>query len=544
MFEIRPSSVLLNRNLAAAEAANGLTEQQLQNLVTLGGQISILRLSDLREGLESLKRSGRVFDIADLKPRRYALSETAKAEIAQVINKAEERTRVRSRSFLENVLAAKTHTGKLSSACSARCSRNSAISYVQVITSKKTTADIAEQRLLSVALEESLKFEKLPDASAFRYGVNRFFRESTPHFDLIKWNMAQNFYVAKALGIDGTSDLLSSEIFKDTVLYCDTNVLIAGLSPENRHYNSFRELAKSCSTIGMRLKATRLTLDELRGVINTQDSLLRKVIDRIPDDTRPKVRSFLLEAYLSEKEKCDSLSLDVFIDRFQKPLQTLHDSFGVSEVDDEWFDQTLDDSETKKLAIDLSQKYREMRGRPKSESARLHDALLVRYVSRENMNNHKSWVVTLDVTLADWNARKGIQGSKIITLDAFLQWMAPVMPGATEGNRLSRIFAEAIRYQLLPRDIFFQLRDFQVFAEMGIETKQLPADDVEACIREIKQAGPHLDPSKAEDREKMGLVIQRYFADPGTKHKRKIEELQTKSEKFIAGACRGKAKAR
>jgi phytoene dehydrogenase-like protein len=108
--------------------------------------------------------------------------------------------------------------------------------------------------------------------------------------------------------------------------------------------------------------------------------------------------------------------------------------------------------------------------------------------------------------------------------------MAPVMPGATEENRLSRIFAEAIRYQLLPRDIFFQLRDFQVFAEMGIETKQLPADDVEACIREIKQAGPHLDPSKAEDREKMGLVIQRYFADPGTKHKRKIEELQTKSE--------------
>jgi hypothetical protein len=274
---------IIEQNLASAEAANGLTEQQLQNLVTLGGQISILRLSDLREGLESLKRSGRVFDIADLKPRRYGLSETAKAEIAKVINEAEERTRGAIKELFGKCPGGQDAYGQAFLRLLCKVFSELSDLYVQVITSKKTTADIAEQRLLSVALEESLKFEKLPDASAFRYGVNRFFRESTPHFDLIKWNMAQNFYVAKALGIDGTSDLLSSEIFKDTVVYCDTNVLIAGLSPENRHYNSFRELAKSCSTIGMSLKATRLTLDELRGVINTQDSLLRKVIDRIPD---------------------------------------------------------------------------------------------------------------------------------------------------------------------------------------------------------------------------------------------------------------------
>ncbi|MEW6187322.1 MAG: hypothetical protein AB1585_16435 [Thermodesulfobacteriota bacterium] len=118
----------------------------------------------------------------------------------------------------------------------------------------------------------------------------------------------------------------------------------------------------------------------------------------------------------------------------------------------------------------------------------------------------------------------------MITLDAFLQWMAPVTLSSPDEDGLAGIYAEAIRYQLLPRETFFQLRDFQVFADMGIETKQLPSEDVEACLREIKLAGPQHDPSKAEDREKIGQIIQRYFADPGTKYRRILEELQSKSE--------------
>lgn len=521
---------IIEQSLAFVEGANGLTALELQNLVTLGGQFPVLRAADVRQGIDSLKRSGRVLEIKDGRKFRYALAGDAKSEVTQIISEMEERTTA----AINELFGKAPGGGDAYKRAFIRllCDVFSKLSevYVQIITRKKRNADLAEHNVFSAAMEEVLRSEQVPDIGAFRYGVNRFFRESTPQFDQIKWNMAQNFYVAKALGIESSSDLLSSEIFKDASLYCDTNVLIAGLTPENRHHNSFQEMAKSCNTIGMSLKATHSTLDELRGVIDAQGSMLRKVIDKIPDETRPKVRNFLLEAYLAEKETSPDLSIDVFIDRFQTPLQTLRDSFGLAEEDDKWFDEALTKQETRKLAQDLSLQYQKMRGRPKWETAAMHDAVLLLWTARENAEGRKSWVVTLDITLTEWTARKGIGGHNVVTLDAFLQWMTPVTSGSADEDRLAGIFAEAIRYQLLPRETFFQLRDFQVFADMGIETRQLPSEDVEACLREIKLAGPQLDPSKAEDREKICQVIQQYFADPGTKYKRTIQELQAQSE--------------
>lgn len=516
---------IIEQNLAAVQPPNGLTEQQLQNLVMVGGQFRVLRASDVRQGIASLTQSKRVLEITDGKRRRYALSDAAKEEVAHIISDAEGRTNSTISDLFGTAPGGQKRYRRpfLRLLCHV-FSRLSDV-YVQIITLSHASAEIAEHRLLIAALEVVLKAGEIPDQEAFRYGVNRFFRESSPHFDQIKWNMAQNFYVAKALGIDESSDILSIDVFKGAALYCDTNVLIAGLTPENRHHSSFNELSAACKVVGMELKVSHATVEELNAVIIAHASLLRKVYGQIPDETRPKVRNFLLEAFLDERVRSPNLSLDDFVEGFQQPLKTLRDSFGIVEEDDRWFDSALEARETRQLATDLSNLYKERRGRPKPERSAVHDAVLLRWVARENLANRKSWIVTLDTTLAEWNGAN--RESRVITLDAFLQWMNPVALGKGRGDedRLAEIFSEAIRYQLLPRDIFLRLGDFQVFAEMGIETRQLPAADVEACIREIRQAGPQLDPAKAEDRERIGQVIQRYFADPGTKYKQTIHEL-------------------
>ena len=402
--------------------------------------------------------------------------------------------------------------------------------YVQLITVKKSPEGLAENHILSAALDDAIKSEKIHDPAAFKYGVNRFFRESSPLFDEIKWNMAQNFYIAKALGITGSADLLTADIFKGSTLYCDTNVLIAGLSPEGRHYNSLQALSKSCKVFEMNLTAAHPTVEELNIVVTAHAELLSKVIDVIPDGTAIKIRDFLLEAYLAEKNINPSITMDDFIEKYETPLKALTKSFGVVEEDDKWFISAEADPETKQLSKELIKAYETVRHRPKSERAAMHDALLLKWVAYENSDNRKSWFVTLDLTLADWVSRQTKYDFKVITLDALLQWMTPVAYESSDEDKLVEIFAEAIRYQLLPRDTFFLLRDFQVFAEMGIEAKQLPEEDVEACIREIKKTGPNLDPAKAEDREKIGRVIQRYFVDPGTKYKRSIQEMQSRAE--------------
>jgi hypothetical protein len=524
---------IIEQNLASTEIPDGLTEQQLQNMVTLGGQLHILRASDIRQGLIFLKQSDRVREIKDGTKLRYTLSPAAKKEVDQLITETEKITKATIHELFENASGGEEAYGRAFLILLCKVFSTLSQNYVQIITKNQEGADFAGHKMLAVVMDEVLRSEQVPDDNAFRYGVNCFFRESTPRFDHIKWNMTQNYYVAKALGIDPSSNLLSSEIFKDAVLYCDTNILIAALTPENRHHNSFRELANCCKALGMCLKATHATLTELQWVINFHTSTIRKVLDRIPEETRPKVRNFLLEAYLIEKETSPDITLDAFLRHFEMPLQSLRESFGVIEEDDAWFVKSTEDPDTKSLAKSISRQYEEMRGRPKSEYAALHDAQLLLWLVRENIANRKSWVVTLDVTLAAWNARERMEGSKVITLDAFLQWMTPVVSGSADENKLAEIFSYALKYLILPRDVFFRLSDFLIFEEIGIETKQLPADDVEACIREIRKAGPQLDPSKAEDREKIGQVIQRYFADPGTKYKRKIDELQAHSDSLV-----------
>lgn len=523
---------IIEQNLASVNATKGLTEQELQKMVTLGGQLTVLRASDVRDGLDSLRRSNRILEVVDGRKKFFTLSEDVKNEVIHIITEAEEHTKATINELFKNASGGEEAYRKpfLRLLCMV-FSKLSDV-YVQVITMEQTEKEFTEHRLLAAAVDEVLKQESIPDQDAFHYGISRFFKESTPLFDQIKWNMAQNFYVAKALGIDSSADLLSADTFKDASLYCDTNVLIAGLMPENRHHSSILELAHACKSIGMSIKAARVTVDELKQVIAYHASMFQKVKDQIPENTCHKVRDFLLEAYLSEKETAPDLSFDEFIDHFQVPIQTLQASFDLEEVDDKWFLEAFHKPTSKKLAKELIKQYFEIRKRHKSEKAALHDAVLLLWVSHENEENRKSWLVTLDLTLSEWNAGQNTHESKVITLDAFLQWMTPILSGTADEDKLAQIFAEAIRYQLLPRDTFFQLRDFLVFAEMGIEAKQLPAEDVEACIREIRKTGPSLDPTKAEDREKIGQIIQRYFADPGTKFKQTIHELQAKTEKL------------
>jgi hypothetical protein len=517
---------IIEQNLAAADSVEGLTEQELREVLTLRGQSVTLRGHDLLEGLRRLRQSDRIQAQETSGSPRYSLNDDAKNHILQLLQESDRRITTTVAQLFDNAPGGwEQYYQPFVEVLCLVFSKLTDV-YVQVITMKMAASEFLEHRVLFAAIDQVLDDNPTLDESAFRYGTARFFQESTPDFDAIKWNMAQNFYVAKALGVSDGADLLSTEIFSGSSFYFDTNVLIAGLAPGTRHHESFRELSRGCASIGVNLRAARITLSELKNVITAYATLLKQVSNKIPVETQSKVHNFLLESFLHEKALIPELSIDDFINRFGAPIDTLSESFGVSQIDDDWFDQAINQEGIKQLSSSLSAKYKMLRGKPKSPSAALHDALLLEWVKKENQEDRRTWIVTLDVTLADWSATKKQTGSNVVTLDALLQWMPPVLAGSANEDRLSEIFSEALRYQLLPRDTFFQLRDFQVFAEMGIETRQLPAEDVEACILELRKHAPQLDPSKAEHREKIGQVIQRYFADPGAKYQRNLRQLQ------------------
>ena len=74
----------------------------------------------------------------------------------------------------------------------------------------------------------------------------------------------------------------------------------------------------------------------------------------------------------------------------------------------------------------------------------MHDAVLVRWIAKENSESNKSWIVTHDLTLAEWNTNQNIQGINVITIDALLQWMTPIAMQSNNDDTIAYIFSSAL----------------------------------------------------------------------------------------------------
>lgn len=199
-------------------------------------------------------------------------------------------------------------------------------------------------------------------------------------------------------------------------------------------------------------------------------------------------------------------------------------------VDDPWFDKAQREKATGELVNALKYQYVvTTRFRTKSDASALHDALLLRWIQSERLRGAKNtWAITLDKSLPSVGipAEKKWATSNAITLDALLQWISPIAVHGDPEDEFAGVFAEALKYMLLPQETFFDLRDFLMFAEMEWSCKDLPADDIEACIQYIKTNAPRLDVSNPADREKIAHEVTKFFADPGRKFKQELGTLR------------------
>jgi hypothetical protein len=404
--------------------------------------------------------------------------------------------------------------------------------YVRVIKGDIKGDEFLSFPFVSSTLKEVKKEFDSIDGSLFESAALSFFRDSDPEYDAIKWNMAQNYYIAKALGLDPSGVILSKEVFGEAVFYLDTNVIVSALEPKHKHHKGFLAFNRACKQLGITLKVCQISLDELQNWLVHQRQLMEKVIDQIPDETSSQVSSIFYEIYSEKKRTGEAVSVDEFFTSFDSPMEHLKGLFEVELVDDTWFDEAKSKPETIKFAETLRLKYITMRRRPKTRGAALRDALSLLWLQKlREENGGNFWLVTMDTSLPASPPPNASSGSLAITLDATLQWISTIAVREDALADFSAMFAEMLKYRLLPQDRIFDLEDFLIFHEMHMSCKELPAEDVESCIRYIKVNAPMLDPSDPADREKLAYEVSKFFAAPGRKYKQEIARLETEKEK-------------
>jgi hypothetical protein len=514
------------------EAGVSLEELKEQKDICLFDGTNILTDLDLNNAIQRLNEKNKLVILDDGNEYMYRLSKESLVEfidsqrstkelIKKVLNtlfrNAPNDISFYQTPFLECLCIIFSHLGEF---------------YVRVIKGDVDLDDLLRSPVINDAFQTiRLKYKDL-DIHYFEATVLSFFEEINPDYASIKWNMAQNYYISKVIGLDPSGFLLSKEIFGDANFYLDTNVLVHALEPLARHHKSFKVLSDACKKIGSNLKVCQISLNELNNLIIAQRILLEKVANSIPAKTAPKIRSVFFKLYKEKLETNGSVDFDELFECFNNVMEELGASYDVELVDDEWFDSATNETETLELIDEIKRLYKNKRKRQKSTNSALHDALLLRWLQLErNKSNKNNWVLTLDTSLPSY-LHKQIKtpGHQLaMTLDALLQWISPIIGvyDDSDENEVATIFSEAVRAHILPQERLFDLKDFLVFAEMEWETKELPSEDVEDCIRYIKKIAPELDTPEAVDREKITHEISRFFTDPGRKFKKDMQKLES-----------------
>jgi len=518
---------VIEQNLAAADAPGGLMDVELCKIYDLGDDSPSLRIADVREGLKALRRQGRLVLKPTTEGDRFALSESVLAEVNSIIEKAD--------TLFESAVSKlfgsapggleKYRPAFMRSLCLVFSSLGN--EYARVIAGAEAIESFLGHQMLDDAISEAIDQHGVPDVDAFKRGVMEFFGDSSPDFTAIKWNYAQNYYLFKVLGLDESSFILSREMLGGATFYLDTNVLVAGLVPQDRNHGGFRELVNACRAIGIKLVISRATQVEFEHVMQHNARELRAVFPRIPTGLLKKVRNFLLEAYLIALDGEPELDVDTFLERFRGPIKQLKGTFGLEVVDDGWFVREQETEATQGLAKKIKATFRKQwRRRKKTDASSLHDALLLRWTQKvSDEDSEKIWILTLDRTLRSYAGHIS-PPPVVVSLDAILQWATPLNIESVDSDKLAEMYSRALTFQLLPRETFLDTKDFKIFAEMDLETSLLPEEDVEACVVELKNSVPEIDPSNPKDRERAARIIQRFFADPGTRYQSDLEQLR------------------
>jgi hypothetical protein len=414
--------------------------------------------------------------------------------------------------------------------CLQRVFLNVAETYVRLITGDLDEGEIVEQKAIRSAIQHATEVHQSVSADELERGLTAFLTESNPDYDSIKWNMTQNYYLLKALGWDAEGYLLTRSMFENAMLYLDTNVLFPALEPRSSHYRNFEAVSRACRQLGIQLRVTQFTLNELRGVVTYARFMIDKVEDQIPEDLAERVNNVLYQAYVEARRGNAEVDLNEVFASFESVAESLAESHDVELVDDLWFDDHRSSPDITQLAESIRRQYSERRpDREKSEGAAIHDALVLAWVENERAREERPvWLVTLDTSLPAFVPDPSEQDRRplAITLDALLQWIWPFAAESMGDGELSQMFAEALKLHLLPRERFLDLRDFEVLADFRLSCKELPAEDVEECIRLIKRKAPSLDLTSSVGREQLAYELARFFAAPGRRYKREVERLE------------------
>ena len=344
----------------------------------------------------------------------------------------------------------------------------------------------------------------------------------------LRFRLAQNYYVAQLLELSPRDfNPLAEDAFSGAVFFLDTNVILDSVMSEEST-QLFRELVTASGTLGIELRVTQATLNEVAKVTGRYVDDMEKVIDAVPKELLERTRDPFVQAYQAAREKDSRMTPGKFVKRFQEipnflqELRITYDERSAVEI--------VGSQDVSKECSIVNDAAERTRGRGKSPNVRLHDVCHFLLVQRRRQTNPKAWFLTKDRTLS--NAAIELAPAELpfcFPLTAFLQSVSPFLQSSAARHTLVDVFSAVLDGEVgdLTGRSLFDLTELRLISELHADVLSVPTDQLLPAFDFVKTNLLKGMPYRGENNQKVALELRKFLTSSAhEKQDALLEEIE------------------
>lgn len=530
---------------------------RIQQNLTLGTQTLLFRPDLIQEALERLKAKELACQTELLKRHAYYLTPLASTELHEFLKSSQAL-------FDPVVTRLLKDTSHLQSpdTCAAVCKAfmceafaRFGAQFARIVTGQATPDEVLYLSGIKVAYQVVAdKYQLSPEArETLAVRCFAFLRSVDPADVRLKFYLTQSYYFAQLIGLgDTTFDPVNEGAFRDSVFYLDTNVLFVGLYPNDGMHALFDELVSVAKRLGIELRVTRATINEVRRVVADRLTALKQLQDLVPTELIERTRDQLVLGFLEAKQMTASVTPEEYFE----PINHLSDLIG-----ERWSMVLVDRTEDEIIAgrdfVNASRVMQEdalsVRKFEKSEAILLHDVAHYALVVDDRQGGHaKTWFLTRDRSLnhAGIRLRDAKEQSFCFSLFGFLQTISPFLATPAEEKSVGVILSTLMTEQIFGTDQLFSVKELLMLTQMHQDVLATPNENLIQALDYVKSHVLQGNPYKTENAPQVALELRTFLASSADAKRKELEdrcsrlENETTEEREVAKSQRRQAESR
>lgn len=497
-----------------------------------------LRAETVNDSLARLVADGSVCRTSVRKKHAYYLDDATADNLRQQARAGSElvervlRHRLKDSGYLVDYNTAAEVLRKFLFECFARFGRQIAAN----VSGRTRAEDLAERPDVQRAFDAATAGLNLPAQaqSSLMTRCRTLLMSHDPDDEALKFQLTQSYYVAELLEIDGTRfNPLAEEAFAGAVFYLDTNVVLMYFLGNEEHTSLFDEMLRVGRRMGISLRVTRATVDELRRAAADHLSKIGEVVGVVPYRLlAERVRDDFLAAYQAEQEQSPDLTVQDFGQRFERLTETL-EAHGI-ELDDRLEDEMIGDADVARLEEVLQRLALATRGYKKGEVVLRHDVAHYQAVADARHATPKVWFLTRDRLLVQ--AAVEVAGDELpfcFSIAAFVHALSPFSETASEDRSLADAFSVILSEQVVTPERLFDIDEINFLARHYEDIFVTPADQIIEALDVVKSTLLHGKSLLSADHETLSLEIRKRLASTDLDQRRAAEQQRAEAEAKI-----------